>query len=159
MDSDTILFLDETASRARALKASIQIANDYFPTGSGFASFGTTMSGRYYSKAYEVYGLSERWGFTEEHYGYVSDGGWATIIGQFGYIGTIIFLCMILFFILSIRDRLYGKTRYIVPYIALIGYIFISSTNETAFSSNYAVFYAILLAITVLKTSIKRKGT
>ena len=33
-------FLDATASRARVLNTSIEIANDYFPTGSGFATFG-----------------------------------------------------------------------------------------------------------------------
>lgn len=153
-------FLNENATRARALNISLKIATDYFPTGSGFASFGTNMSGKYYSKAYEKYGLSERWGFTEENYSYVSDGGWATIIAQFGYIGTIIFLCMLIFLILSIKDRVYGKNNYIVPYIALIGYVLISSTNETAFSSNYAVFYGILLAIIALKTINKgRKGT
>lgn len=144
-------FLDINASRARALRTSIEIANDYAPIGSGFATFGTPMSGKYYSQAYYIYGLSERWGFMPDHFGYISDGGWATIIAQFGYLGTIIFGIIILFLILSIRDRIKGKKENLIPYIALIGYLLISSTNEIAFSSSYAVFYGILLTVIMLK--------
>lgn len=111
-------FLNQNASRARALNASIEIANDYAPIGGGFASFGTLMSGQYYSQAYYKYGLSERWGFMPEHYGYISDGGWATMIGQFGYIGTVLFGCIIIFFIISIKERL--KSNNLLPYITLI---------------------------------------
>lgn len=151
-------FLNPNASRARALNASIEIANDYAPIGSGFATFGTIMSGQYYSKAYYEYGLSERWGFMPEHYGYISDGGWATMIGQFGYLGTIIFCIIILFLILSVKERIkLNKRNNILPYIALIGYLLISSTNEVAFSSSYAIFYAIILAIIILKQQNKEE--
>lgn len=149
-------FFNENASRARALNTSIEIANDYLPIGSGFATFGTIMSGKYYSDAYEKYGLSERWGFTKENYGYISDGGWATIIGQFGYVGVVLFIGVIIFLILSLKNRI-GNCKNIVPYISIILYMLISSTNETAFSSNFAVFYAILLSIIVLKQTEERK--
>ena len=151
-------FLNENVSRARALNASIEIANDYLPIGSGFATFGTIMSGKYYSDAYEKYGLSERWGFTQENYGYISDGGWATIIGQFGYLGAVLFVFVIIFLILSLKNRL-RECKNIIPYISIIIYMLISSTNETAFSSNFAVFYAILLSIMVLKRKERKEGS
>lgn len=151
-------FFNENASRARALNTSIEIANDYLPVGSGFATFGTIMSGKYYSDAYEKYGLSERWGFTRENYGYISDGGWATIIGQFGYLGAVLFVCVIIFLILSLKNRI-GSCKNMIPYISIIMYMLISSTNETAFSSNFAVFYAILLSIIVLMQSERKEGS
>ena len=150
-------FLNPNASRARALNASIEIANDYVPIGGGFATFGTPMSGKYYSKAYYEYGLSERWGFMPNYYGYISDGGWATMLGQFGYLGTAIFLSIIIFLILSIYERIKNTNINLQPYIALIGYLLISSTNEVAFSSSYAIFYALLLAIIVLKQQNKEE--
>lgn len=144
-------FLNPNASRARVLNTSIEIANDYFPTGSGFATFGTMVSGQYYSDAYDEYGLNDRWGFREDAYSFVADGGWATIIGEFGYIGTILFIVMLICLILSIKERVYEKNVQILPYITLIGYLLISSTNEAAFNSNYAVLYAIILAVIVKK--------
>ena len=147
-------FLNPNASRARALSASVEIANDYFPVGSGFATFGTMISGQYYSEAYEEYGLSQRYGFRRDAYNFVADGGWAMIIGQFGYFGTILFVAMIISLILSIKCRITankGGNIQIIPYIALIGYLLISSTNEAAFNSNYAVLYSIMLAIMVKK--------
>lgn len=150
-------FLNPNASRARALNASIEIANDYAPVGSGFATFGTIMSGQYYSKAYYEYGLSERWGFMPDHYGYISDGGWATMIGQFGYLATIVFCIIIIFLILSLKERIKQNTSNLLPHIALIGYLLISSTNEVAFSSSYAIFYAIILAVIILKQQNKEE--
>lgn len=144
-------FLDPTASRARVLNTSIEIANDYFPTGSGFATFGTMISGQYYSKAYDEYGLNDRWGFREDAYSFVADGGWATIIGEFGYIGTILFIVILICLILSIKERTYETKVQVLPYISLIGYLLISSTNEAAFNSNYALLYAIILAVIVKK--------
>lgn len=144
-------FLDFEAPRAKLLSTSIKIANEYFPTGSGFATFGTTMSGKFYSKAYEKYGLNNNRGLTEDSYSYIGDGGWASIIGEFGYIGTALFLLMIVCVILSIKSRIYQSGVQFLPYISLLGYLLISSTNETAFNSNYTVLYAIILAIIVKK--------
>lgn len=144
-------FLDLTASRARVLNTSFEIANDYFPTGGGFATFGTMISGRYYSKAYDKYGLNDRWGFRKDAYSFVADGGWATIIGEFGYIGMILFILILICLILSIKERIYKNNVQVLPYISLIGYLLISSTNEAAFNSNYAVLYAIILAVIVKK--------
>lgn len=147
-------FLNSNASRARVLDTAIEIANDYFPIGGGFASFGTMVSGKYYSKAYEKYGLNDRWGFREDSYSFVADGGWATSIGEFGYIGTVLILGMIFLLVLSIKKRMKGKDIEITPYIALLGYLLISSTNEAAFNSNYALLYSIILAIIVRKQQI-----
>lgn len=149
-------FLDFEAPRAKLLSTSVKIANEYFPTGSGFATFGTTMSGKYYSNAYEKYGLNNIRGLTKDSYSYIGDGGWAAIIGEFGYIGTALFILMLICVILSVKSRISQIGVQFLPYISLLGYLLISSTNETAFNSNYTVLYAIILAIIVKK---QQKGT
>ena len=150
-------FLDTTASRAVALITSCKILKKFFPIGSGFATFGTVMSGAYYSKAYYEFGLSSRWGFTIKNNSFIGDGGLATIIGQFGFLGILIFM-MNIFIIFNILKKLVkvykGK---ITDIIALVGYIGISCTNETFFNSDVSVVFAIVLVI-LIKKYIKEKG-
>lgn len=109
----------------------------------GFATFGTATSGKYYSKAYSVYGLSNRWGFTKDNYSYIGDGGWASIIGQFGYLGTLVIIFMLYNMIKSVNKR----KKKNVPYICLFAYAIIASTNEVFFSSAYSILFSIIFAI------------
>lgn len=139
-------FLDPEASRAMALNASVNIANDYFPIGSGFATFGTNMSGKFYSKAYIEYGLSNRYGFTPTAHSFAGDGGWATIIGQFGYIGT---LCYLVIIIMMCKCYINKKTiiAHLLPLICLMEYFLISSTNEPAINNSYILFIGLFIAL------------
>lgn len=150
-------FFSSTASRAVALNTSIQIANSLFPLGGGLATFGTNASGMYYSRAYVIYNLSNRWGFMKDNYAYIGDGGWASIIGQFGWIGTIIFICILYLLLKSILNRnRNAQHAEILPYISVLGYLLIASTNEAIFTSAYAIFFGLILVI-MLKKDVKRK--
>ena len=140
-------FLDVTASRAVALITSFKIFKNFFPIGSGFATYGTVMSGTFYSKAYYIYGLSNRWGFSTVNSSFIGDGGLATIIGQFGFIGCLIFLVNIIILVeilIKLVKRYDGK---IIDIIALVGYIGISCTNEIFFNSDIAVIFAIVVIL------------
>ena len=136
-------FLDPTASRSIMLSTSINIAQKYFPTGSGFATFGSTASGEYYSDAYKIYNLSNRYGFSKTNYSFVTDGGWAGIIGQFGIVGIIGYMYLLYIMI----KKIFKDVKYRIPLIGIFGYLLISSTNENAFTSNYTILYAIVIAI------------
>lgn len=141
-------FLDTTSSRATLLITSFKISRDFFPIGSGLATFGTLQSGENFSKAYEVYQLNYRYGFLPNAFSFVTDCGWAGIIGQFGIIGTLCYLFMFYCFGRSIYR--FKQTNNMLPFIGIIGYLLISSTNENAFTSNYTIFFAIILAIIVM---------
>lgn len=141
-------FFASDASRAMALNASIEIANDEFPIGAGFATFGTNMSGKYYSDAYKIYGLSNRWGFLENHYQYIGDGGVANIIGQFGYLGLLIFVILFVLLFKSVGKR-WDSQKDIISYICIIGYMLISITNEAGACAAYAIILAFVLAVLV----------
>ncbi len=150
-------FLDVTASRAVALITSFKIFKNFFPIGSGFATYGTVMSGTFYSKAYYIYGLSNRWGFSTVNSSFIGDGGLATIIGQFGFIGCLIFLVNIIILVeilIKLVKRYDGK---IIDIIALVGYIGISCTNEIFFNSDIAVIFAIVLVILIKKYIVEEE--
>lgn len=153
----TFYFLNSEASRAVALNTSFQIANEYFPLGSGFASFGTAASGKYYSTIYYKYNLNNRWGFMENNYSYIGDGGWATIIGQFGWLGFLLFIILIILLWKIISNKVSDiDKKEIIPFLSLIGYILIASTNENFFGSAYSELSALILVILLTdKTSNK----
>ena len=138
-------FFSADGMRGKLLNASIEIAKSFFPIGSGFATFGTLSSGQFYSKAYYLYGFYTYWGTSKEHYGFITDGGWASIIGQLGFLGLILYCCMFIFMIFSIKYRAKISTK--IPFVLLIGYIIIASTNENSLNSNYTVMFAIYTAI------------
>ena len=85
---------------------SIKTANEYFPFGSGFATFGSDQAARNYSPLYVKYGFSNMWGLGKVDGWFLSDNFWQCIIAQLGWIGFLI---------------------YIIPYILI--YKFVGLTN------------------------------
>ncbi len=73
----------------------VKVANDYFPIGSGFATFGSEEAKRAYSKLYYKYGFDSLWGMNEEDGQFLNDNYWAMILGQLGYIGFATFFCLL----------------------------------------------------------------
>lgn len=136
-------FIDPNASRNNALFGSFKIANNYFPFGGGFATFGTIPSITSYSNAYYFTNLAYRWGFMKGASSFIGDGGWATEIAQFGYIGS--FLVLIYLFNIY-KDLKTNNKNYFYGYISSFVYILISSTSENALGSEYIVIFGIILA-------------
>lgn len=65
----------------------LMIACDFFPLGSGFGTFASTLSGEYYSLAYDFYNIGWMDGLTPSNYLNMGDAGFAYYLAQFGFIG------------------------------------------------------------------------
>ena len=139
--------MNSEATRAILLKTSFKIANDKLPIGTGFASFGTIASGEYYSNVYKEYGLINQQGLTIKDHSFVGDGGVATIIGQFGYLGAIIFIVCMAFVIKYVFKHIKGDINSIVAAVIMFIYLFISCTNEMVFNNTYSILFALFLAL------------
>lgn len=63
----------DSAARGAFYINGIDIANKYFPLGSGFCTFASTLSGKYYSPLYHSYNMSSIWGITKEDTSYAGD--------------------------------------------------------------------------------------
>lgn len=130
---------------------SFQIAKDYFPLGAGFGTYGSNISYEYLSPLYAKYGLMSYQGFNQ---GFVSAGAvisdvfWPYIIGQWGILGTIIYILILWWIFMSFRTEL--KETNSKKYLACI-YIFIymllASTTEAVYTNESGVWTAILLSI------------
>ncbi len=85
---------NQTAPRALLIKYGFETAKNYFPLGSGFATYGSEMAARYYSPLYVKYKFNSIWSLSAENVGVNStlkDVYAGMIMGQFGFIGFIIF--------------------------------------------------------------------
>ncbi|MCD8369058.1 MAG: O-antigen ligase family protein, partial [Clostridiales bacterium] len=92
--ADISEYLLSASIRSTFWKAAFQLANQYFPLGTGFASFGSDMAARYYSPIYVELGWSGTWGLGQES-DYLNDNFFASILGQFGWIGFILYLVVL----------------------------------------------------------------
>lgn len=124
----------EWARSALSMK-SLLIARDHFPLGSGFGSFASWTSGQYYSPIYYNYGLFWVWGLSPDFYGFVADTFWPMVIGQFGYIGFIVY-CIILFMVYKNINETQNLNLYLGQILLLL-HLLILSTAEASFQDLY----------------------
>lgn len=92
---------NSNVSRYQLLHRSFEIAKDYFPVGSGFATFGTEASRSYYSQIYYKYGMSNVYGLSPTTPYFILDQFWFGILGQFGVIGI---FCVTMMIFVIYRD-------------------------------------------------------
>lgn len=126
----------------------ITVLMDFFPLGSGFGTFASYLSGRYYSNIYELYGISDVFGMTREKYNFISDVFWPYIYGQFGIFGLMIYVKLIFsLFIRQFRARLTDGSRLAVAVVWL--YALIASTSEAYFTNGTGVQMALFLSLII----------
>lgn len=142
----------EWARSALSMK-SLLIARDHFPLGSGFGSFASWTSGQYYSPIYYNYGLFWVWGLSPDFYGFVADTFWPMVIGQFGYIGFIVY-CIILFMVYKNINETQNLNLYLGQILLLL-HLLILSTAEASFSGPISVVF--LGLISILRKDDKKK--
>ncbi|MDR1644545.1 MAG: O-antigen ligase domain-containing protein [Tannerellaceae bacterium] len=127
-----------------------EILRDYFPFGSGLASYATYSSGVYYSHIYGDYGIDGVWGITKGYYSFIADAYYPSL-AQFGVAG--ILLCLLFWFYVCRRAfYFYKKTGdlHMVIIIALImGFLGIDGTTDSTFISNRGFFVMMLLGLVV----------
>jgi hypothetical protein len=99
--------------RVALYTASARIAQDFFPLGGGFGSFGSEASLMTPSPLYSEYGLTAVYGLDPEAPLFVHDASWATVLGEAGFIGAAGFLVAIGALLVTAwqRARRAGSTR------------------------------------------------
>lgn len=141
------------SARYQLLNTSVQIANDFFPLGSGFGTFGSYQSGIFYSKIYDIYKIAGVNGIRKGATAFISDSFWPMILGQSGWLGLIAFLIVITILIRKIIIvRNTNKIKY-VSGMCIIMYLFISSLAESAFVNPIAISLAFLLGYILNKNT------
>jgi hypothetical protein len=125
-----------------------EILHDYFPFGSGLATYATYASGLHYSHIYGDYGIDEVWGITKTYYSFIADTYYPSL-AQFGVAGI---GCFLLFWGYVCKRALgyYRKTNNLHLLILtglIVGYLAIESTTDSTLISNRGVFVMMLLGL------------
>ena len=125
-----------SGNRARKvlLKYGFITARNYFPLGSGFATYGTAIAQRHYSELYRIYNFSLYWGLSPDRRSFLTDNFWPAVMAEMGFIGAVlmaILLCIVASKFLRVTDNKYSK---VCVYFGL-GTLFLSSLIASSFFS------------------------
>lgn len=144
------LYFGTTSHARRALyDAAIDIARIHFPFGTGFATFGSNVTAdpRYYSPLYFAYGLNNIYGLSVSDPQFLSDTFWPIILGQFGWIGVLMYsLCIILMIRFCVTNT-NEPSKSIKPISLIFAYLILSSVSSSSFFAPTSIFAAITLGL------------
>lgn len=135
-----------SSARPALYMTGILIAMDYFPLGSGFATFASSISGEYYSGVYAKYGIDNVLGLTRNSYSFMADAYLPYIYGQFGFVGFVLYSATI---IKLMKNSITNLKDYnsIAAILVMWMYLLFASTAETIFTNSTAVQFALFIAI------------
>lgn len=127
----------------------IRIANDFFPLGAGFGTYGSFQSGEHYSKLYYLYKMNHVWGLTPNGHWFISDTFWPMIIGQFGWFGMVAYVLVLVSLFLKIQKLLRLNTYVYFSAIISLVYLLIASTSEAAFVHPLSIPLAMIIGMCI----------
>ena len=151
-------YLDENTARSVLSRQSLAVAGWFFPLGSGFASYGSFVTLAHYVDLYDVLGFGEVYGLTRVDPSYLADSFWPIVIGQFGLIGSVFFVALVIFFLQGVLKRQREGGSYFWASLAIPTYLLIASTSEPAFFNAYAVSLALALALVLFGSARPKTG-
>lgn len=122
------------------------ILMDYFPFGSGFASFATHASRIDYSSIYSDYGLDIVWGLSEEYSSFVADTHFPSL-AQFGWVGVILFVLFWRVLIVKANKctRNMGDSPAYFSIVLIFVFLMIECVADAAFTNNRGLMSMLLL--------------
>lgn len=144
------------AARPALYIVGLGIASDFFPFGSGFGTFATSISVRSYSNIYDMYGISGVLGLSRDYYGFAGDVFWPAIFGELGLIGFCIYVKSLISVVRNqIRNTFNDKVK--IALMILWSYALFASLVEAYFSNSSGVQFAFVSCF-ILGAGHKMKG-
>lgn len=148
-------FTTDTQARSMLLRYGLKTMKNYFPFGSGFGTFGSNVAATSYSKLYYLYGFDNRWGMKPGQAYFLDDNYWPMIVGQFGLIGTVLVVFILIIFMLDVVNNVKKNKYFYIASVSALGFLFLSSIASKSYSEFSSICIFMLLAILVKKEKIK----
>lgn len=136
-----------SAARGAFYIFGIESAVNFFPLGSGFCTFASTLSHTYYSPLYYDYNMQYISGITPDDGSYAGDTFWPNIFGQYGFLGLFFYLTMLYYIYKSINNRFKKFSDKWIGAMSLFVYSIVAAFAESFYTNTTGVIYAIILAI------------
>lgn len=142
------------------LETSIRIANDYFPLGSGFGTFGTSVAANNYSPLYSKYGMSQYWFFHKtDEYNYLNDNFWPAILGELGWIGIGIYITLLLYLYCNMAKACGGRFYDALSLKVIFAAIVIASLGGPILFGQYGTLFFAIIPIILVNDSTQKQKT
>lgn len=150
---------DIESPRVRLIRYGFVTANKY-PLGSGFATYGSDMAMKNYSKLYDMYGFENYFGLSREVGNFLNDCYLGMVVGQFGYLGTLLYIALLVMCFIPINKITFNNKVKALCFAIFIG-IVVSSIGTAIIKSSigvmiFAVFGLICGYSNQEKSTIKR---
>ncbi|EHN58193.1 hypothetical protein [Oenococcus kitaharae] len=137
------------------MTGSIDLFRQYFPFGAGFATFGSPMAAQNYSPIYMNLGYNTLYGMgLGGDKSFLSDNFFAELIGQFGFIGILIFLALAINVVKTFRISQLNKNLNCYCISMFISLLAIN-ISSSFFSSAPGALMMCVLAILSKSTTVK----
>ena len=133
---------------------------DYFPFGSGFATYANPASMTWYSPIYTKYNLDSIWGLDQGNEFHFAADAYYPIFAQFGYVGMALFVYFI-YYIFKKMNGLYEATTDIKRYktaLIIVAYILIQATSN-ALANERCIIAMGILALALYKYKPRNRLT
>lgn len=138
---------DMNSPRMLFFKYGFITANEYFPFGSGFSTFGSAEAAKNYSPLYYLYGFNKIWGLNPVENMFLNDCYLAMILGQFGYFGLLLFLLAMLIIFTSINKCFYENKKSKALAFGLFIALAVSTIGSAIMKSSIGVFCLVIIGL------------
>lgn len=149
--------LNENSPRRIFFEYAFKTANKYFPLGSGFATYGSDQAARHYSKLYYQYGFDQLSGMSPENSAFLSDTFWPMAIGQFGWIGSIIYLIVYIRVFFTFKNKKFTNQRKAFIYAVFLQYMIHAIGSAILSSSAGLIGFMAIALFTISDDESERK--
>ncbi len=135
-------------ARMALYTTSIPIFIDFFPFGSGLASFATHASGAYYSDIYSKYGIDSVWGLSKSYSSFVADTYYPSL-AQFGLVGIFLYILFWLFILRKayVFFRKTNQVQFFSIILLIAGTVSIDNIADATFTSNRGFFMLLFIGL------------
>lgn len=133
-DQIDLYYGEMTTARSYLLDGGIRIFKDYFPFGSGFATYGTEAAGSYYSPLYFEYGVNAHWALGVDG-SELTDTFWPAILAEFGAIGLVMYTIPLGMMFFQIVRGCSSDRYLLISAFSFVSYTLIASTATGVFFS------------------------
>ena len=138
-------FNDENRTpRNDLLNGSLVLMKDYFPIGTGFATYGSYAASKYYSPIYYTFGFQKYYGMSKSDNQFLTDNFWPMILGEFGILGFLIYIYMLYLCFKYLSRYCTNEEKKAILILIFITMIF-NSTVSSAFVHYTSITYAFIL--------------
>ena len=140
-------FMDSESARMVFIYSSLVLATEFFPFGTGFATFGGKEAYENYSVLYERFGFSNIWGLSKANGMFAYDNYMAGIIAQVGFIGYLLFLILLWLIFKRINSITFQNKRLKITILAALFMLYVSSIATGIIKTDNGVFLVSIISV------------